>query len=204
MKHNERRMIAAVLCSILFHAVLLISAWFTIGPGIASATSDEIYEATNIVIAPSYEPEPSDSEGGEGVSAEMATQIELLLTDKEELLEFHGDTERIATHIREENYKKARKTIPVEKNPAVQPVLVEHSPVPYPSAANGITGTVTVCILVGHDGRPEYVSTAESAGNRFLDAAAVDHCISWRFRPARDAAGHIVRCLVYIPVPVRP
>ncbi len=204
MRNDEKRVMTAFLCSLLFHVIVPVAAWFTIGPGIASATSDEIYEATNIVIAPPEEPTDAETEGAEGATVPMATQVELLLIDKEELPEVRGDTERVATHIREENYRKARKTIPVEKNPAVQPVLVEHSPVPYPPAAGGVVGTVTVCILVGHDGRPEYVSTAESAGNRFLDAAAVDHCISWRFRPARDAGGRVVRCLVYIPVPVRP
>ena len=100
--------------------------------------------------------------------------------------------------------KKEGKNVPISKNPATKPKLIKHSPVPYPAEANGVTGTVTVCFLVGYNGAPEYTSTAESSGNRFLDAAAVEHCISWRFTPARDSKGRLVRCLVYIPVTIKP
>ena len=51
---------------------------------------------------------------------------------------------------------------------------------------------------------PEYVSTAASSGNPFLDGAALEECIKWRFSPAQDVEGNDVRCIIYIPVDVKP
>lgn len=106
--------------------------------------------------------------------------------------------------MEDERLKAQRKTIPVVKNPATKPKLLFRIPVAYPEEAGGKTGTIIVCFLVGYDGVPEYTSTAESSGNRFLDSAALDSCIKWRFAPARDDKGRLVRCLVYIPVTVKP
>ena len=100
--------------------------------------------------------------------------------------------------------KQAHKNIPVDKNPAVKPKLIYSAAIPYPIRAGAAEGVVVVCILVGIDGIPEYVSTAQSSGNPLLDAAAIDNCIYWRFSPAKDGGGRRVRCLTYIPVHVRP
>jgi len=132
------------------------------------------------------------------------SQVTLVLLEVDELKKLNMNTRKVATRIQDEKLKKEGKSVPVSKNPATKPKLINHSPVPYPAEAGGEAGTITVCFLVGYDGVPEYTSTADSSGNRFLDSAALEHCISWRFTPARDAKGRLVRCLVYIPVVVKP
>lgn len=97
---------------------------------------------------------------------------------------------------------KKPKVAPIVREPMVKPKLIKHNPVPYPAKANGHNGRVIVCVLVGVDGVPEYVSTAGSSGNPFLDGAALEECIKWRFSPAEDADGNYVRCLTYISVDI--
>lgn len=100
--------------------------------------------------------------------------------------------------------KQKPKIAPIVHAPAVKPKLVTSSPIPYPTRAKGAAGKVTVCILVGVNGRPEYVSTAGSSGNPILDSAALESSINWRFSPALDDKGRPVRCLIYVPVLVEP
>ena len=99
---------------------------------------------------------------------------------------------------------KKPKIAPIVREPLVKPKLLRHAPVPYPAKAGGQAGRVIVCILVGADGVPEYVSTAASSGNPFLDGAALEECIKWRFSPAQDMEGNDVRCIIYIPVDIKP
>lgn len=104
----------------------------------------------------------------------------------------------------EPDIKQKPKIAPIVHAPAVKPKLVTKTPIPYPARAQGATGKVTVCILVGINGRPEYVSTAGSSGNPILDSAALESSINWRFNPAMDEKGRPVRCLIYVPVMVEP
>ena len=100
--------------------------------------------------------------------------------------------------------KNKPKVAPIVKAPLVKPKLLNKSKAPYPVNGGGLVGNVIVCVLVGIDGRPEYVSTAGSSGSPVLDGAALEHCIKFRFTPAQDEHGNKVRCLVYIPMEVSP
>lgn len=203
MDRAERRFAYGFLASIVLHGIILCICLLLTKNVFVGATSDEIYEASDIgemAAQTSLAPLP---ERAATVVRHHITNIEIVLMSSKNIKQMFGSTQNIASQVRDENLKKARKAIPVVKNPAVKPKLTVHTPVIYPSAAGGVTGTVVVCILVGFDGRPEYVAMAESSGNRFLDAAAVDSCLSWRFTPAKDTQGRIVRCLVYIPVVVK-
>jgi len=75
-------------------------------------------------------------------------------------------------------------------------------PPPYPREAlrDGVSGTVTLEVLVDVDGRPLEVHIARSSGNRALDTAAKRHVLAkWRFEPAvRD--GRAVQAIGLVPV----
>lgn len=202
MDRAEKRFFYSFLAAFLLHAFILGLGLFLTGTVFKPATSDEIYETSDVVedlAQQNLEPVAEPVQGG---TKPRLTNLEFIVLDTDTVKNLFGRSQQIARQVQDEKLKKARKTIPVVKNPPTKPKLIAHTPVPYPQAAGGATGTVLICVLVGFDGRPEYVSTAESSGNRFLDAAAVDHCISWRFTPAKDNSGRIVRCLVYIPVAV--
>ncbi|WP_206237824.1 energy transducer TonB [Novosphingobium terrae] len=65
----------------------------------------------------------------------------------------------------------------------------------YPEAARtaGAHGTTSVTISVSAQGRPSGCRLVESSHNRDLDAATCDLVLKrFRFRPARDSAGHAV------------
>lgn len=100
--------------------------------------------------------------------------------------------------------KQKPKIAPIVHTPEVKPKLLSRKLVPYPAKAGGARGKVTVCILVGIDGKAEYVSTAGSSGNPIIDGVALEHAITWRFSPALDKRGRPVRCLIYIPIMLEP
>lgn len=203
MDRAEKRFAYGFMASIIFHILLLGVCLVLTRNIIIGATSDEIYEASDIGEIAASTSLTQLPEKTTALVRHHITNIEIILLKDQNIKQMFGDTQNIASQVRDENLKKARKAIPVVKNPAVKPKLIVHTPVLYPQAAEGATGTVVVCILVGFDGRPEYVAMAESSGNRFLDAAAVDNCLNWRFTPAKDTQGRIVRCLVYIPVVIK-
>lgn len=65
----------------------------------------------------------------------------------------------------------------------------------YPEAARaaGAQGTTSVTIMVSMQGRPSGCHITQSSRNRDLDAATCDLVMRrFRFRPARDSAGHAV------------
>ena len=204
MRRTEHRFLAAFLISFVLHVAVLSGSMLYARRGPSGEKSDEIYEMSYGVEGLVETPQEAKERQVSQNKKKYVSQISLVLLDRDELKKMNLNTQKIATQIRDEKLKKEGKNVPVSKNPATKPKLIKHSPVPYPAEANGAVGTVVVCFLVGYDGRPEYASTAYSSGNRFLDAAAVEHCITWRFTPARDAKGRLVRCLVYIPVTVRP
>lgn len=75
-------------------------------------------------------------------------------------------------------------------------------PPPYPLQAlrAGLTGTVTLRVLVDVDGRPLEVSIERSSGHRVLDAAARKQVLArWRFRPAMQD-GLAVQAIGLVPV----
>lgn len=204
MNWQRQQLLICFVVSLAVHVAILGCAWIVANPALLTETSADIYDAGD--LSGTYLPEPDEAihEKVERVARRYVSRIELVVLKQDMLDKLFGRTNIIARQVDDQRARDARKTLPVMKNPAVKPKLVKHSKIPYPAEAGGETGSVVVCFLVGYDGRPEYTSTAESSGNRFLDAAAVDGCIDWRFTPARDAKGRLVRCLVYIPVQVEP
>lgn len=204
MMQIKHRFLAAFLISFVLHGAVLSGSLLYASRYPLGETSDEIYEASDVVEGLAEKlPEKVERKNGQR-SKKYVSSITLVILDRDQVKKVDSRTRHVASQIQDEKLKKEGKSVPISKNPATKPKLVSFSPVPYPSEANGAAGTVIVCFLVSYDGRPEYASTAESSGNRFLDAAAVEHCISWRFTPARDDKGRLVRCLVYIPVTVKP
>ena len=189
---QEKRFLLAFLVSVALHGLLFGGSYLLSRTGILQQTAEEIYSMSDVVedLVPAEPLQPAPA--GRNATRRIAANVSFLLISPAEAKELSGNTQRISRAIRDEKLKQQRKAIPVVKNPAVKPKLTQYSPVPYPAAAGGTSGTVTVCILVGYDGRPEYASIAGSSGNRFLDAAAVEHCITWRFTPARDGKGRLL------------
>lgn len=93
---------------------------------------------------------------------------------------------------------------PVDTTPMVGSQLryVKAPAPPYPRAEQraGVTGTVTLRILVDVDGTPLEVSVETSSGNRNLDREARQHVLKhWRFQPAvRD--GVAVQAYGLVPI----
>lgn len=204
MNWRKQQLLICFAASLAAHVAVLGCAWVISNPAIMAATSDDIYDAGD--LSSSYLPEPTEEihEKVERVARRYVSKIEFVILQQDVADKLFGRTSVIARQVDDQRARDVRKTLPVMKNPAVKPKLVKHTKIRYPAEAGGETGSVVVCFLVGYDGRPEYTSTAESSGNRFLDAAAVDGCIDWRFTPAKDSKGRLVRCLVYIPVQVEP
>lgn len=201
MKH---RFLVAFIISFVLHGAILSGSMLYAHRNPLGETSDEIYEMSDVVEGLAETPQEKVARQNSQTKKRYVSQITLVLLNRDEVKKINPNTQKVASQIKDEKLKKEGKNVPISKNPATKPRLISHTPVPYPVEANGAAGTVTVCFLVGYDGVPEYASTADSSGNRFLDSAAVEHCISWRFTPARDAKGRLVRCLVYIPVTVKP
>ena len=204
MMQIKHRFLVAFLISFVLHGAVLSGSLLYASRYPLGETSDEIYEASDVVEGLEEKPLEKVEKQDSQRSKKYVSNITLVILDRDQVKKVDSRTRHIASRIQDEKLKKEGKSVPISKNPATKPKLVSFSPVPYPAEANGAAGTVIVCFLVSYDGRPEYASTAESSGNRFLDAAAVEHCISWRFTPARDDKGRLVRCLVYIPVTVKP
>ena len=204
MEKNNKGLLFGFAVSIILHFVLLGGAWLFSDKVILEETSDEIYEASDVVADFVPELDENTIKNVQKIARRHVTQIEIVPINDGVLDKLLGKSRLIARQVEDERLKAQRKTIPVVKNPATKPKLLYRTPVPYPEEAQGEVGTIVVCFLVGYDGVPEYTSTAQSSGNRFLDSAALDSCIKWRFAPAKDAQGRLVRCLVYIPITVKP
>lgn len=205
MGKANKRLFLGFAVSLVLHLLLLGGAWLFSNKTMFEETSDEIYEASDVIADFAQELDEIKLEDVQKVARRHVTQIEIFPIDNNSLLnKLWGRSRVIARQVDDERLKAQRKTIPVVKNPATKPKLLYRTPVFYPDEAGGEVGTIVVCFLVGYDGIPEYTSTAQSSGNRFLDSAALDSCIKWRFAPAKDTQGRLVRCLVYIPVTVKP
>ena len=92
---------------------------------------------------------------------------------------------------------------PAAMGPAPVQLEYERAPAPnYPRNAQrlGLTGTVTLQVLVGIDGRPLEVSVVQSSGHRELDEAARAQVLKrWSFRPAtRD--GQAIQAIGMVPI----
>ncbi|MDY4920782.1 MAG: energy transducer TonB [Phascolarctobacterium sp.] len=190
---NLRMMIAAV-ASLVCHLVLVAAGQVHTPKRIST---DEVYETMAEIRTMDFDEEAVKARIHNKQGYWAFTPLELFI------LEDDIKVKKIKLEEFDPQTLKKPKIAPIVREPLVKPKLLAHAPVPYPAQAGGQTGRVIVCILVGVNGVPEYVSTASSSGNPFLDGAALEACIKWRFSPAQDADGNDVRCLTYIPVDVK-
>lgn len=89
---------------------------------------------------------------------------------------------------------------------AVQPPkIIKHKTPRYPFAAkrDGIEGVTRVKILIDSAGKVEDIIIAESSGSKLLDDAAIKAVKKWRFIPAKNKAGHVIRCYASMPIVFR-
>lgn len=90
----------------------------------------------------------------------------------------------------------------IATNPAVPPRVVRSVSPVYPESQRltNVDGVVRLRLLIGTDGTVEDVTVMASSGSRPLDNAAVNACRRWKFTPAKNAAGQIVRCYWDLPI----
>ena len=91
------------------------------------------------------------------------------------------------------------------QTPAVAPSLVRAVQPDYPPGPRRrhVEGTTYIRILLDKAGVPESVEVTESAGDVYLDEAALEAVEEWRFSPGLDGQGNPVRCYVQVPVVFR-
>jgi TonB family protein len=197
MLGTDKRDWYAVVCSLFIHLMVffVVNTTATYGYNLSNS---EVFETRDYIENVDL---MQAKQGTSLVKQEYDANFEMILCSEEQFKQVIVNTEEIKIPNTANAIKNKLKAAIVNA-PAVSPKLLSGSPVPYPSGGDGNSGTVLVCVLVGVDGKPEYTSIAGSCGNHVLDGAAIDHCISWRFNPARDARGKPVRCLIYIPVRV--
>ena len=195
--YSERMRIAiALACSLACHLCLLMAGQIQ---GHHRAVSDEVYETMLDISPADFDQEAVKSRINNKKGFFTLAPLELYLLEDAPI-----KLKKIKIEEIDPSSLKKPKIAPIVREPLVKPKLLRHAPVPYPAKAGGQAGRVIVCILVGADGVPEYVSTAASSGNPFLDGAALEECIKWRFSPAQDVEGNDVRCIIYIPVDIKP
>jgi TonB family protein len=197
MLSTDKKNYYAIACSLIIHLMVffVVNSTATYGNNLQNSEIFETMDFIENVDLMQAKQEVSL------VKQEYDANFEMILCSEEQFKKVIINTEEIKIPNTENAIKNKLKAAIVNV-PAVPPKLLSGSPVPYPTSGDGSSGTVLVCVLVGVDGKPEYTSIAGSCGNHILDGAAIDHCINWRFNPARDARGKIVRCLIYIPVRV--
>ncbi|MDO4179096.1 MAG: energy transducer TonB [Phascolarctobacterium sp.] len=203
MDISSKRNIYGFSFSAFFHLALILFIIYT--PKFNMTDRDgEIYETLdNIEVAGSNDPNTSKQSKKLDL-AKLASPMELFLGDDKSFSKFMEKVDQVDLSKLDLQLENKPKVAPIVNAPAIKPVLISSKRIPYPKYGGGVSGIVTVCVLVGTDGKPEYVSTAGSSGHPMLDGAALDASINWVFTPAKDAKGKKVRCLIYIPVEVKP
>ncbi|WP_418293385.1 energy transducer TonB [Megasphaera sp.] len=80
--------------------------------------------------------------------------------------------------------------------PATPPHVVAAAPPAFPPSlqGKGISGSVTLSIVVGADGSVQSASVAGSSGYPEMDAAAQQAIYNYSFEPARNSSGAPVPC----------
>ena len=201
MLSTFKRNIYAFIGSLAVHLFLLSGAFFG-ETFLAWSSGGELYESfdmTEPVLVPQNNKELLLQDK---ITFFSGKDFEIILV--EDIEESLSQIEQIEVPQLDNAIRNKPKNAPLVKVPAVKPKLQNMTTVPYPAYAGGQTGVVTVCIVVGTDGKPEYISTAASSGNPFIDGAVLEHCKGWRFLPARNEKNQKVRCLTYIAVEVKP
>lgn len=187
------RISVAIIISLVFHLGIIFIGHVH---GQKKLVVGEIYETMSEIQAVNYVGESVNARKNYNRGYWKYAPLNLYI------LEDNVKIKKIKTEDFDPQTLKKPKVAPIVREPMVKPKLIKHNPIPYPAKANGQNRRVIVCVLVGADGIPEYVSTAGSSGNPFLDGAALEECIKWRFSPAEDADGNYVRCLTYISVDI--
>lgn len=136
-------------------------------------------------------------------TGELAPVGTLLVTDTPPPVGVSGGRERIPARASRgiEGDLDASAAQPVVA-PLFDAAYLNNPRPPYPEAAvrRGVTGVVTLRVLVAADGRAERVEIEDSSGSRLLDESAlatVKH--AWRFVPAKRG-GLAVAATVLVPV----
>lgn len=200
MLRARKNNVYAIVCSLFIHLLLFFvinaSAKYAYG-----SVSSEVFETMDYIE--NADCTSTKLKQGHEINKEepIYSYLEIVLCGEEQLKQDLVNVKQIKI-LKMENVMKGERKKAIVNAPAVSPKLLERTIVPCPSGCDSRGGTVLVCVLVGIDGKPEYVSTAKSSGNPIIDGAAINSCINWRFRPAQDAQGNNVRCLIYIPVGV--
>ncbi len=85
--------------------------------------------------------------------------------------------------------------------PSFVAAYLDNPPPAYPASSKrfGETGTVTLRVQVGANGRAESVEVAQSSGFERLDRAALDAVRRWKFLPARQG-DQAVAASVLVPL----
>lgn len=128
------------------------------------------------------------------------------------------EPQRIATQTPEPATTEAPmpipEPVPVEEPPPAEPAppapvtppsfvaaYLDNPPPAYPASSKrfGETGTVTLRVQVGANGRAESVEVAQSSGFERLDRAALDAVRRWKFLPARQG-DQAVAASVLVPL----
>lgn len=89
---------------------------------------------------------------------------------------------------------------------AVQPPkIIRHRTPRYPSVAkrNGVEGVTQIKILIDSKGNVENVIIAKSSGSKLLDNSAIKAVKKWKFIPAKNKDGHVIRCYASMPIVFR-
>ena len=88
------------------------------------------------------------------------------------------------------------------KDVARAPTVLEQVKPDYPREARWerVEGLVVLRVIIGLDGRIERASTKVVRSVPQLDAAAIAAIAQWRFTPAIDHSGRVVRVAIEVPV----
>lgn len=97
---------------------------------------------------------------------------------------------------------------PAPQAPAVPPTEVAAVKTPPPTyplelACQNVSGTVTLMLNIGTDGRPADVRISQGSGNAALDQIAVEGVQDWEFRPA-TRNGVAIEQRMEVPLNFRP
>ena len=195
-----RKNFYAIGCSVVIHVILIFVINNSAGYVYGSASS-EVFETVDYIENVDMSLTKQKQMNNIGEDKQPYICLELMLYSEKQLRQELASVKQIKIPKIENVMKKERKSAIVNA-PAVLPKIINSCAVPYPDGCDGCRGTVLTCVLVGIDGKPEYVSIARSSGNPVLDGAAINCCINWQFSPAKDSRGNNVRCLIYIPVGV--
>ncbi|MCP5113414.1 MAG: energy transducer TonB [bacterium] len=100
--------------------------------------------------------------------------------------------------------KAAPRAAPLSSSNVVaeRPKVRYRPPLRFPEKAKrrGIEGQLMLEVRVDNRGNVAGISIKKSSGHRILDSEAVSAVKSWKFEPAKNAAGRAVATTIAVPV----